>query len=93
MANRLNKAKLKEFFFRRRINFATLLVLTLMSLIITTACLITGFIPERIIILELVTLLLFILCCVQTYRMSRSFRTMKSFKGKRKKKKSSAENN
>lgn len=87
MANNLNKKKLREFFFRRKINFMTLLVITLMSIVVTLICRITGFIPGRIVILELVSLLLVILCAVQAYRMRRSFRTMKDFKGKRKKKK------
>ena len=91
MAAKFNRKKLKEFFFRRRVNFFTLLVITLMSIVVTVICLITGFIPERVLILEIVTVLLFVLCCVQTYRMSRSFRTMKDFKGKRKKKKKAEE--
>ena len=86
MSKSINKKKLREFFFRRRLNFLTLLVITLMSVIITIACRVTHFIPDRMVILELVTALLVVLCLVQSYRMRRSFRTMKSFKGKRKKK-------
>ena len=85
MANDINKKRLREFFFRRRINFVTLLVITLLSIAATIVCRLAGFIPGRLVILELVSLLLLILCVIQTYRMRRSFRTMKEFKGKRKK--------
>lgn len=91
MANQLNKEKLRKFFFRRRINFLTLLVITLLSIAVTLVCRITGFIPGRIVILEIVSLLLIVLCAVQAYRMRTSFRTMKDFKGKRKKKKKTEE--
>ena len=85
MANRINRRKWKELFFRRKINMTTLLVITLMSVVITGICLIAGFLPERITLLELVTAALIVLSIVQTYRMKSSFRTMKDFKGKRKK--------
>lgn len=85
MANQINRRKWKEFFFRRKINMTTLLVITLMSVVITGICLIAGFLPERITLLELVTAALIVLSIVQTYRMKSSFRTMKDFKGKRKK--------
>lgn len=87
MANKLNKKKLREFFFRRRINFMTLVAITLLSIAVMLICRFTGFIPGRIVILEIVCLLLIILCAVQAFRMRRSFRTMKDFKGKRRKKK------
>ena len=86
MANKLNRDKLRRFFFRRKINFATLLAIALLSAAATLICHITGFIPGRLIILDIVTLLLAALCIVQAYRMRTSFRTMKDFKGKRKKK-------
>lgn len=85
MANRLNKKSLKEFFFRRKINFFTLLAITLLSIAVTLICRITGFIPGRLVILEIVSVLLVLLCGVQAFRMRRSFRTMKDFRGKRKK--------
>ena len=87
MATQVNKNKMKKFFFRRRINLATLLVITLLSVAVTVICRITGFIPGRMIILELVSLLLIVLCVVQTYRMRSSFRTIKDFKGKPRKRK------
>lgn len=87
MANHLNKKKLREFFFRRRINFVTLVTITLLSVAAMLICRATGFIPGRIVILELVSLLLIVLCLVQAFRMRRSFRTMRDFKGRRKKKK------
>lgn len=86
MANKLNRERLKAFFFRRRINFMTLLVITFLSIAVTLFCRMTGFIPGRIVILEIVSLLLIVLCIVQAYRMRRSFRTMRNFKGRRKKK-------
>ena len=85
MANQINRKKLKKFFFRRKINLLTLLVITLMSIVVTAMCLLTGFIPDRVILLELVSVLLIVLCIVQTYRMRSSFRTIKDFRGKRKK--------
>lgn len=85
MANRINKKKLKEFFSRRKINFFTLLVITLLSIVVTLFCRFTGYIPGRVVILEIVSLLLMLLCCIQAFRMRRSFRTIKDFKGKRKK--------
>lgn len=85
MPNKINRKKWKEFFFRRKINMTTLLVITLMSILITGICLMTGFLPERVVLLELVTAALIVLSIVQTYRMKSSFRTMKDFKGKRKK--------
>ena len=83
---RINKTKIKEFILRRRMNLLTLIVITLMSIVITAICLMTGFSQERVEILELVTALLIVLCCIQSYRMHKSYRTMKAFKGKRKKK-------
>lgn len=91
MGMKINRKSLKKFFFRRRLNLMTLLIITLLSIIVTAACLITGFIPERVGILEIVTVLLIGLCIVQTYRMRSCFRTMKSFRGKRKKKPRSGE--
>ena len=85
MAKLLNKEKLKEFLFRRRINFLTLLAITLLSVVITVICLVTGFISNRVYILVIVSILLVLLCCLQAYRMRKSFRTMKAFRGLRKK--------
>lgn len=86
MAKILNKEKLKEFLFRRRINFLTLVAITLLSVVITVVCLMTGFIPNRVNILVIVSVLLVLLCCLQAYRMRKSFRTIKAFRGLRKKK-------
>ena len=85
MANKLNRNKMKKFFFRRKINLSTLIVITIMSAAATGICLTTGFLPERVILLEVVTAALIVLTLVQIYRMKSSFRTMKDFKGKRKK--------
>ena len=82
---RINKTKIKEFVLRRRMNLLTLIVITLMSIVVTTVCMMTGFSRERVEILELVTALLIVLCCIQSFRMHKSYRTMKDYKGKRKK--------
>ena len=84
MGKTINKKKLGEFFMRRKLNFLSLLSVTLLSIAATAVCLVTGFIPERVGILALISVLLMILCIIQAFRMKSSFRTMKSFKGRRK---------
>ena len=90
MGKNVNKKKLSEFFMRRKLNLLSLVSITLLSIAVTVLCLITGFIRERVGILALISALLVILCIIQTLRMKSSFRTMKDFKGKRKKKKEEA---
>lgn len=80
-----NKERLRAFIQRRRINALGLLVLTFLSAIITILCALTGF--ARTNILAIVTLLLVVLCLIQEVKLRKSFRTIKSFKGSRKKKK------
>ena len=80
-----NKERLRAFIQRRRINALGLLVLTFLSAIITIFCALTGF--ARTNILAIVTLLLVVLCLIQEVKLRKSFRTIKSFKGSRKKKK------
>lgn len=87
MGKTINRKKLGEFFLRRKMNFLSLLAVTLMSIAVTIICALTGFIRERLGILVLVSVLLMMLCIIQTFRMKSSFRTMKDFKGKRKRKK------
>ncbi|MBR5287513.1 MAG: hypothetical protein IKU34_02845 [Clostridia bacterium] len=86
MGKRINRKTLGEFFVRRKLNLLSLLSITLLSIVVTVVCLITGFIRERVGILVFVSVMLMILCIIQTFRMKSSFRTMKDFKGKRKKK-------
>lgn len=87
MGKTINRKKLGEFFLRRKMNFLSLLAVTLLSIVVTILCAVTGFIRDRIGMLVLIDVLLLILCVIQTLRMKSSFRTMKAFKGKRKKKK------
>lgn len=80
-----NKERLRAFIQRRKINALGLLVLTFMTAVITIICAIQGF--KRTDILAVVTILMVALCFVQEIKMRRSYRTIKSFKGFRKKKK------
>ena len=80
-----NRARLRAFMQRRKINAMGLLLITFVCALITIVCAIQGF--ERTDILGVVTILLVALCLVQEYKLRRSFRTIKSFKGSGKKKK------
>lgn len=84
MARKLNREKLKAFIERRKINSFGLLAITLISAVITLVCALSGF--ARTDILTLVTIALVVLCVVQMYKMRSSFRTIRSFKGARKRK-------
>ncbi|MGN0996121.1 MAG: hypothetical protein ACI4PG_04390 [Candidatus Ventricola sp.] len=84
MANRSKRERLKAFLLRRKLNAFGLLTITAGSLIITLIAGLCGFAHTDI--LALVTLLLVVLCFVQAYRMRASFRTMRAFRGFRKKK-------
>lgn len=85
MANKLNREKLKAFILRRKLNAFGLLVITIFSAVVTLICALVGF--ARTDILALVTVLLVLLCFIQSIKMRKSFRTIRSFKGSRKKKK------
>lgn len=80
----INKEKLRAFVDRRKMNALGLMILTFMSAVITAVCAVKGF--ERTDILAVVTVLLVLLCFVQEIKLRKSYRTMKSFKGTRKKK-------
>ncbi len=69
---------------RRKINTFGLMAITAVSAVITLTCALLGF--ARTELLALVTLLLVVLCVVQMYKMRSSFRTIRSFKGARKRK-------
>lgn len=84
MANKLNRERLKAFILRRKLNAFGLLSITVASVLITLLCALIGF--PRTDILAVVTVLLVALCFVQAFRMRSSFRTIRSFKGSRKKK-------
>lgn len=84
MANKLNRERLKAFLLRRKLNAFGLLSITVASVLITLLCALIGF--PRTDILAVVTVLLVALCFVQAFRMRSSFRTIRSFKGSRKKK-------
>ncbi len=83
MKRKISRAKFKEFIMRRKINALTLLALTVFSAVITFLCAMKGF--HRTDVLVGVTLALIVLCIVQAYKMRSSFRTMKMFRGIRKK--------
>lgn len=78
----VNREKLREFIQRRRINTFGLFVLTALSAAVTLLGVLTGF--SRTNILAFVTIMLLLLCAVQLYKLRRSFRTIRSFKGMRK---------
>ncbi len=85
MAHRISRERFKAFILRRKLNAFGLLSVTLISLIITVICALVGF--KRTEVLAVVTVLLIALCFVQRYKMRSSFRTIKSTKGFRRKKK------
>lgn len=78
-----NKARLRAFIQRRKINALGLLLVTFVCALITIISAIQGF--ERTGILGVVTILLVVLCFIQEIKLRKSFRTLKSFKGSRKK--------
>lgn len=84
MANKIHREKLKAFILRRKINAAGLLSITAASAVITIICALIGY--SRTDILLIVTVLLVALCFIQAIKMRKSFRTIRSFKGSRKKK-------
>ena len=85
MAHTISRERFKAFILRRKLNAFGLLVITLLSLITTIICALVGF--KRTDVLVIVTILLIALCFVQRYKMRSSFRTIKSTKGFRRKKK------
>ena len=85
MAHTISRERFKAFILRRKLNAFGLLVITLLSLITTIICALVGF--KRTDVLVIVTILLIARCFVQRYKMRSSFRTIKSTKGFRRKKK------
>ena len=87
MASYINREKLKAFMLRRRINSFGLFVITVMSALITLVCALTGLSASKLDLLITVTIALVLLCFIQAFKMRKSFRTIRSFKGMRKRKK------
>lgn len=85
MPGKINKERLKAFITRRKTNALGLTIITASSILITLYCTLTGF--KRADILVLVTIALVALCLLQFFKTRKFFRTMKSFKGWRKKSK------
>ncbi|MBQ7825769.1 MAG: hypothetical protein IJ337_05385 [Clostridia bacterium] len=79
-----NKARLRAFIQRRKINAMGLLMITFVCALITVVCAIQGF--SRTSILSVITILLVVLCFIQEIKLRKGYRTIKSFKGSRKKK-------
>ena len=87
MAMRFNKEKFKAFLLRRRINAFGLFVITLTSALITLICGLRGITAQKLDLLIWVTLALIALCFIQAFKMRKSFKTIRAFKGHRKKNK------
>jgi len=81
----LNKKSLRLFIQRRKINALTLLVLTFVAAVITIVCAVQGF--PRTDILMMVTAALVVLCLIQEVKLRKGYRTIREFKGMRKRKK------
>ena len=85
MAKAFNRKKLSAFIQRRKINALGLTVITGASAVITLLCALTDF--KHTDVLVLVTSARVILCFVQYFRNRKGFRTMRRFKGLRRKSK------
>jgi len=85
MARRFNKEKLKAFLIRRRINAFGLFIITVISALITLLGALFKIPYKKLDLLFLVTAALIVLCFIQAFKMRKSFRTIRSFKGHRKK--------
>lgn len=83
MAKAFNRKKLTAFIQRRKINALGLTVLTAASVLITLFCAMTDFAHTDILVL--VSIAMVVLCLLQYFKNRRGFRTMRSFKGSRKK--------
>lgn len=89
MARKINTEKLKAFLLKRKANTLGLFLMTFCALLVTLACALTGF--PRTDILAFVCILMVLLCIVQLYRVRKAFRTIRSFKGIRRKKRTGEE--
>ena len=84
MPRPFNRGRLKAFIARRKTNALGLTIITAASALITLICAIIGF--KRTDVLTFVTVLLIALCLIQALKYKTAFRTMKSFRGSKKKK-------
>ena len=84
LKKQINKAVLKAFLPRRKINALGLIVITAASAIFTLLGALTGF--ARTDILAIITVLMILLCLLQMMKNGRGFRTLRSYKAMRKKK-------
>ena len=83
MPRETKREKLQAFLLRRKINALGLLVLTIASAVITVLCAVKRF--ARTDLLILISALLVVLCFVQAFKLRKSFRTIRSSKGLRRK--------
>ena len=84
LKKKINKAVLKAFIQRRKINALGLIVITAASAIFTLLGALTGF--ARTDILAIITVLVTLLCLLQMMTNGRRFRTVRSYNAMRKKK-------
>ena len=84
------RKRFKAFILQRKLNtlnrvgikvIRPMLVITMMSAIITLICALKGF--ARTDVLVIVTVLLVVLCFIQSFKLKKSFRTIHHFKGSR----------
>lgn len=91
MAARFNKEKLKSFILRRKLNSFGLMSLTVMSILVTLICALTGISSKKLDLLVWVTIALIVLCFIQAFKMKRKFRTIHAKSLRRKKKQDDVE--
>lgn len=85
MKHRIDRERIKAFILRKKANFWGLLMITTVSIVATVVCALID--SPRTGLLAVVTALLVLLCFLQAYRMRSSYRTIRSFRGQRKKRK------
>ncbi len=85
MSQHERREKLRAFLLRRKINAMGLLVLTLMCAVITLLCAFTDFAHTELLLL--VTALLILLCFLQAFKLRKSFRTIHTSSGLKRKRK------
>ena len=81
----LRTDKLREFIQRRRINTIGVFMLTLLSLVLTIVGALVSF--PRTYILAFVTVMLTLLCAMQVLKLRKGFRTIRDFRGSRRRRK------
>lgn len=85
MAKAFNHKNLAAFIQRRKINSLGLTMITGASAVITLLCALTNF--KHTDVLVLVTISMVLLCFIQYFRNRKGFRTMRKFRGLRRKSK------